>query len=167
MDKTISIYWFAIITLVAIAIVYMVSAFYGAPYDIRDNEAGLLANRVADCLSQKGEVSSFLFDSEGNMIGFNNDFEEKCGIVLGVEEIWTESQYYVYAGFFSLEDTQNPNYFYETGNLNLIPSCEVQKDKEFNNLAKCVEKRFYSTSGEKQYLIKILSVVKKTEKNVK
>ena len=167
MDKTISIYWFAIIMLVAVAVVYMVSAFFRVPYDIRENEAGLLANRVADCLSQKGELSSFLFDEEGKIVGFNNDFEEKCKINAGVEDTWKDSQYYLYLGFFTVEDTQSPNYFYETGNLNLISTCEVQKDKELDKLAKCVEKRFYSINGDKQYLIKILSVVRKTEKNVK
>ncbi|MBI2044959.1 hypothetical protein HYT23_02790 [Candidatus Pacearchaeota archaeon] len=167
MDKTISIYWFAILILVAVAIVYMISAFYGAPYDVREIEASLISNRAADCISQKGELNSFLFGENGELAGFNNDFEERCKITLEVENIWTEPQYYIYLGVFRVGDTNRPIYFYETGNLNLIASCEAQQEKEFENLAKCAEKRFYSIHEGEQYLIKILSAVRKTEKNVK
>mgnify|MGYP001565168578 CR=1 FL=1 len=40
--------------------------------------------------------------------------------------------------------------------------------REYNKLAKCTERRFYALNeGGKQYLIKILSVIGKSEKNVR
>jgi len=34
MEKIVSIYWFAILIIVAGGIIYMVSIFYGDPYDV-------------------------------------------------------------------------------------------------------------------------------------
>ncbi len=53
-DKIISIYWFAILFIVAAAVVYMASVFYGGPADVREIEANILINQVADCVSQGG-----------------------------------------------------------------------------------------------------------------
>jgi len=50
-DKIISVYWFAILAIVAVGIVMMVAVFYGKPYDVREAEAGVMINQVVDCLS--------------------------------------------------------------------------------------------------------------------
>ena len=47
-DKIISVYWFAIIFIVATGIVYMVLSFYGKPYDIREIEVDLLTDKIED-----------------------------------------------------------------------------------------------------------------------
>jgi len=54
------------------------------------------------------------------------------------------------------------------GNLNLVSSCgEPEVEVEEETLAKCAEKEFYCVDEEgNSYLTKILSVVRKTEKNV-
>jgi len=44
---------------------------------------------------------------------------------------------------------------------------EIQKEKEYKREVKCVEDGFFSFNGEDLYLIKILTIIKKTEKNVK
>ena len=55
-DKIISVYWFAILFIVAAAVVYMAALFYGAPYDARGIESDILTNQIADCLSQGGSL---------------------------------------------------------------------------------------------------------------
>ena len=50
-DKILSIYWFAILVIVAVGIVAMVVVFYGKPYDVRQEESGILTMKISDCLS--------------------------------------------------------------------------------------------------------------------
>ena len=39
----------------------MVYNFYSSPYDVRDTEADILTNKIADCISQKGKIDSEFF----------------------------------------------------------------------------------------------------------
>ena len=57
-DKIISVYWFAVLFIVAGGIVYMTAIFYGEPYDVREIEANLLTNQIADCLSEGGKLEN-------------------------------------------------------------------------------------------------------------
>ncbi len=168
MDKYLSIYWFVIIFITAGAIIYMVSGFYSYPQDVRELEADILSNNIADCISQGGRLNSILVNENGTFNEyFSSNFLQECPINLNSNDNdWKDDQYYFKVEFFKLEDTVNPVFSIEKGNLNLISSCELQKEKEYKTLAKCVEKRFYSVA-DTQYLIKILSAVRKTEKNVK
>ncbi|MFH1325419.1 MAG: hypothetical protein ABIH49_01455 [archaeon] len=63
-DKIISVYWFAILTLVAGGIFAVVYSFYSFPYDVRNIEADLMTGKVADCLSENGRISSDIFSGE-------------------------------------------------------------------------------------------------------
>lgn len=168
-DKMLSIYWFAILFLVAGGIFAMVYVFYSHPYDVRNIEADILNNKVADCISREGKINLDLESIE------ETDFLKLCNLNFNVEDEFEwkkQGQYYLEVNFYTLEDTSNSLFNIEEGNKNLFSSCELQKEnnKEYNKLAKCVEKRFYSVDSknkDKQYLIKILSVVRKAEKNVK
>jgi N-acetyl-anhydromuramyl-L-alanine amidase AmpD len=81
--KIISVYWFAILFIVAAAIVYMAALFYGAPYDARDIESEILTNHIADCLSQGGYLKE-------NVLGGNleNNFLEECNLNFAVEDTY-------------------------------------------------------------------------------
>ena len=71
------------------------------------------------------------------------------------------SQYY-------LEVNLDGNQIVSEGNKNLISNCGYESEIEKNNLAKCVERSFYSLDeNENPILIKILSIIRKTEKNVR
>ena len=50
-DKILSIYWFAILLIIAGGIFGMVYVFYGTPYDVREIETRVLTNQIADCIS--------------------------------------------------------------------------------------------------------------------
>ena len=159
-DKIISVYWFVILFIVAAAIAYMVFAFYGKPYDIRELEANALTNRVADCLSEGGYLREDAFSVE-----FKESFLEMCSLNFGVEDFrdWrSQEQYYVE---LQILDFNTNSKFPEitAGNKNLKEFCEV-KGKGFPF---CLERSFYVINKENiQYKVNILSIVRKTEKNV-
>jgi len=166
-DKMLSMYWFAIIFLVAAAIVYMVVDFYSHPYNVRELETELLANQVADCISRGGKLNTEVFSKGKFNEEFENNFFEVCNLNFDSGPQWNEEiQYYVELDFFDVGDVFNSLFNLKKGNLNLVTSCEI-KDEDYEKLAKCFTKRFYVASGDRQFLVELKSVVRKTEKNVK
>lgn len=161
-----SVYWFLIIFISAAAIVYMVFLFYNHPYDVRELEANVLANKVADCVSRGGELVPGIFDENRSDLSKDN-FWENCGITFDNENVKEggDPQYYSSVQFYDIKGVEFFGRF--KGNLNLLSSCELQQDKEYEKLATCVEKRLYVVEYGEQYLVRILSIVRKTEKNVK
>jgi len=166
-DKVLSIYWFAILFIVAGGVVYMVAVFYGAPYDVRQVEANLLINQVADCVSNGGEV----YDKNWNVLTKDN-FLERCKINFNVEDeySWKEQeQYYINLTSFNFDanalnslgvvDKEIP----PIGNLNLLINCE---DKVGIHFAFCTERSFYVLENNVPKIIKIFVAIKKVDKNV-
>lgn len=148
-EKIISVYWFAILFIVAAAIVYMVSSFYGKPYDIRELEAKILADKIAECLSVGGYINE-------NWVNFNNDnFLSQCRLNFNVEEThgWNDDQYYI--------EIKISEKIISVGNSNLKDFC-LQEE----NFPICFEKSLYAIDKQNNnYKIDILSIVRKTEKN--
>jgi len=166
-DKMIAMYWFFIIFLVAAAVVYMVSLFYNHPIDVREMEANVLANKVADCISREGQFTSG-FLTEGS---FNAEFQERffeiCGVNFEVEkEFGAEEQYFVGIDVYGALNFDEVIYSTRQGNLNKVADCQIGSD-EYEKISKCVKKRLYVLGGETQYLVQITTVVDKGEKNVK
>lgn len=172
-DKILSIYWFLILTLVAGGIFAMVYVFYGAPSDVRGIEADLLAQKLADCVSKNGLIEeNLLLNGEFNP-AVTSYFTNGCDITFKVEEGYgeeTEIQYLYKIEFYRIRDVVNPQFVISDGNLNWENECYIEKSnsKDYLKLVKCKERRFYAVDNEnQQYLIKILSGVGKSEKNVK
>ena len=167
-DKVISVYWFVILILVAGGVYAMVSSFYNYPYDVREVEAELMTNKIADCLSASGQLNSDIFGEEGFNQEFEDNFLDECEINLNSElDINGVLQYYFKIDFYSEDNLENSVFEIVYGNKALPASCDIQEEKEYKREAKCVEDNFFSSHENKLYLIKILSIVKKTEKNVK
>ncbi len=159
-DKLISVYWFAILILVVGGIIVMVYIFYGAQYDVREIEGKIMVNQIADCISWKGVLNNAVFEQS-----YQENFLENCHITFETENNWQDLQYYFSVNIFEINE--NLLVSFDKGNKNLVSSCEIA-DENYEKLARCVEGRFYATGEEgKQYLIKILSIVRKSEKNVK
>lgn len=161
-EKIISVYWFVILIIVAGGIYAMVSTFYGHPYDVRDLEATILMNNVADCISKQGHLEEFVFDEE------ETNFLEKCNITFATEDFsnWKErGQYYLEINFYDVGEINLKTIL--EGEKSLKKDCDLNKNKSFELLPTCVNGRFYSLDNNKQIFIDILSVVRKTEKNVK
>ena len=83
-EKIISIYWFAILIIIAGAVVAMVSLFYGTPYDVRSAEANIMINQVSNCLSENGKLNQKLF-SEDKTFNENFNLKEECSLIFETE----------------------------------------------------------------------------------
>lgn len=163
-DKVLSMYWFAILIIVAGGIFAMVATFYSHPYDIRGLEAGILNKKTVDCISEKGKLNSELFFEGSFDKNFSDRFLEVCNFNFNTDS--EEIQYYVEVEFYNLTNKENPMFEFYEGRINWREDCNL-KEEEHENLAKCVERRFYSTHNENQYLIKILTIVGKLNENIK
>lgn len=152
-DKLISVYWFAILFIVAAGVVYMAVLFYGEPFDVREIEANALTDRVADCLVRGGELVE----------GWENKNLESCGITFEVEDTegWENDQFYLKVEYSKFSEN-NFIVLIDEGN-----SLLKEEYKGGDNFPVCVERSFYAVDeAGGQYEIKVLSVVRKTEKNV-
>jgi hypothetical protein len=163
-DKILSVYWFAILFIVAAAIVYMAVLFYGEPYEIRNIEANIMVNQIADCLSSGGYLNKKIIDDEGKFLLNNSNFLNICHLDFNVEDFkgWKNDQYYVEIDISEVGKLDN-SFKITNGNINLRENC----NEEGKFFPVCVERNFYTSNKNKnQYMIKILSIVRKTEKNV-
>ncbi len=136
---------------------------------------------VENVLAKKDYVNQLFpeFCSQGAMatIGQKKDITSECHLNFN-SEFKEQQQYYVQVDFYDLKTfqvattangekiTSQPIATVFDGNENLKADCELQKDKNFKIQSKCVEKRFYSVDDKNNpYIINILSVIRKTEKN--
>ena len=174
-EKIISVYWFVILIIIAGAVVAMVSLFYGSPYDVRVTEANIMINQVSNCLSQSGELNKNLFISENSEKKFNENFnlKKECNLIFEAKfknqpgPSSERDEYFLEAEFYDLNNERL--FSISEGNSNLKTDCKIAEgEKKYKRLSKCVDREFYSLDSENQaYKINILSVVRKTEKNVK
>lgn len=172
-DKILSMYWFIILVLVAGGVFAMVYSFYSAPYDVRETESKILAEKIADCISKNGVINSEFINGGVFNTEINKTFSNNCSFNFAVEEGYGDNkvtQYFYEVDFYTPKDAENSAFSFDGGNSNWKVDCFIKKesDKDYTKLAKCTEKRFYALGGNgEQYLIKILSVIGKSEKNVK
>jgi len=162
-DRILSVYWFAILFIVAGGIFAMVFLFYNSPYDVRDLEGEILGNVLTDCIVDGGKFNSSIF-GEKNII-------EKCHLNFkgNEEEYYFGINFYEFNNF-NLDENENilsePLASISGGFVNLLSDCKIQDNKEYGRISQCVKKRFYSLDETgRQYIINILSIVKKTQQN--
>ena len=164
-DKILSIYWFLIMLIVAGGVFAMVYVFYGTPYDVRGVEARILTNQIADCISYNGKINSDFIS--GGSLSSNKNILDNCHLNFNSNE-WDTQQYYIEVTFYTLGNLNSPVLDLVKGNNNWATSCVIQEGKPQDRLATCLQRSFYSIDDKNnQYIIKILSVVRKTEKNAK
>ena len=169
-EKILSIYWFVILIITVVGIYGMVALYYDHPYDIRELEANLLANKIADCISYQGELNESLFNGTTGKLSdeFNKDFLNICGINFNTEKEhkWGEDiQYYSEINFYDLDKNSLGSII--KGDVRWKEYCELKGEKEFKLFSKCVNTRFFSLYKDKPILVNIIIGVRKTEKNVK
>lgn len=164
-DKIISIYWFAILFIVAVACVYLVYSFYGKPYDVREIEANFLINKIVDCISENGIL---------NLETLENPFLlEFCHLNFNVEEFegWNDNQ--IYAEIFLCEFdfsqgqlSQGQNNCVSKlnfGNPTLKENCGLSSG---GKSPVCLNKSsYFIDAGQNKHSTKIFVAVRKTEKN--
>jgi len=166
-DKYLTVYWLVVLAIVAGGVFGMVYVFYGTPYDVREIEANILTNQIADCVSYAGRINAYLVSSGKTNQMTGGDFLKMCHLNFTSSE-WKEEQYYAEVNFYKLSDLNNPVLNVQAGNKNWLAYCNIQENKEQENFPQCVQKSFYSVDeANNQYIIKILTAVGKSEKNVK
>ena len=144
----------------------MVNLFYGSPYDVREIEANILAEDVANCISPAGNLSSEVYMNGVFREDFRDFFLEKCNLTFDSSNPFEDTQYYVEVNFYKSIVLKDPDFTISEGNPNWKPDCELNP-KKHKNLVRCVEKQFYVNVKGDIYTVKILSMVGKTEQNVK
>jgi hypothetical protein len=168
-EKIVGVYVFTILVIVLGGVWGMTNAYYNPPSDIRELEARVLSNQIADCISQKGVLNSNLFNATTGDLIMDFDLVKECNLNLAVENGYTpRDQYYIEVTF--LENTPNKNLLSEiiVGEPSIKSDCEnIQKVETYKLASKCNSERMYSTFNGKQFLIELLTGVRKTEKNVK
>ena len=161
-EEILIFYWLIILIAVAGGVFAMVYIFYGTPYDIRDIESTLLLHKVADCVSYAGRINANII-SNGSFKEIN--LQEECHFTFGAE--WEEEQYYSEINFYGINNPESSIFEIVSGNKNLQAGCEIQSG-DYKKLPRCSRDVFYSVDdSNSQYIIKILTSVRKTEKNVK
>lgn len=166
-DKYLAIYWFLIVAIVTVGIFGMTYVFYGTPYDVRNVEANLLLNRVADCVSYAGRINTTFISNSQFYQKTGDDFLKECHLNF-VSSEWNDVQYYTEVSFYTTSNLNNPVLDIKAGNNNWAADCAIQGNNQQANLPQCVQKSFYSVDdASNQYIIKILTAVAKSEKNVK
>ena len=152
-EKLISVYWFAILFIVAASIVYMTALFYGDPYDVRKLEADILTDQIADCFSK-----GVYFNGEIN----EENFLQKCNLNFDVGDVsgsGEEGKYYVEVEILNFGE-EDSFLDIEEGNVNLNLNCGLEGKTQLH----CLERSFYSIDERgNRYQINILSVVGKGE----
>jgi|TARA_B100000315_G_C14151548_1_gene395927 hypothetical protein len=157
-EKIISVYWFVILIMVAGTITYMVSIFYGQPYDVRDIESNIMMNNVADCLSKDGKLIP--------LESLKDNFLKECH--LNFDALGEGGQYYLEVGFYEFGGSQLSEHMISEGNVNLK---KFSEDSPKSNLVHASSKSFYVLNEEnegvpKELTVKIISIISKIEKNV-
>lgn len=156
-EKILSVYWFAILVLVAAGVFAMVYSFNNVPYDVRKIETNLVIDNALDCLIHNGKIDL-------NRINENFDLEEECHLDFSEnreEEIFLEVSVFDFNSGKFLKSVSS-------GNQNIIPDCNIQEKDKYGKISQCSEKNIYSIDEKNnEYLVKINSGVRKTEQNVR
>lgn len=112
-DKFLSVYWFLILFLVAGAVIYMASLFYGSPFDVRDIEGNIMADQIANCITSQGYLDDKIFSSD-----FQNNFPADCGINFSTEDFsdWqSNGQYYAELSAYKFNQNPEQQFYGESG----------------------------------------------------
>jgi hypothetical protein len=156
-ERVLSIYLFIIYIIVGIGIVSGVLLFYGKPFDVRELEAGILGDKVIDCLVEQGELKPDVLTVWTNLSECNFDFEDKSSTYEGSEE------YYVDVKISNLDKTSVKKEF-SKGNNEIFQYCGLKGEKDF---VRCVKNEIYilnDNGGNKEgVLLSITSVVGKAK----
>ena len=158
-ERVLSIYLFIIYTIVAVGIVSGVLLFYN-PLDVRELEAGILSNKVIDCLVEQG----FLDESIGVL---DKDFKllEKCGFdFIDNSEIYGDIQYGVKVKLSDFESGEPLGEEIRAGNQDFFEYCDAEGKK----IPKCDKRALYVLNKEgggkySEVLMEVSSVVGKVK----
>ncbi|MEK6945667.1 MAG: hypothetical protein AABW63_02650 [Nanoarchaeota archaeon] len=125
-EKYFSLWWFLVISIVAIGIIAGVFIFYSSPIDARDVESKIMYDKISNCLVRGG----FL---ENDVLNSNFDIFEKCGLK---KEIFSgETSFYFNLGFVS--DGKKIRGDITQGDFSYGKDCEITQSIEADKFPVC------------------------------
>ena len=160
-SKPLSVYWFAIVFIVAGAVAYMVYQFYSSPYDVREAEANLLMMKTIDCVIKNNYFDYSVFSSYQTQ----EEFLNSCKITLKTEDAfdWKSiPQYFIEVTPFDFETNQELKKTPLIGNPNLKDFCNLGEKSSF-----CLKSSIYVLDNlGKKYKLNFIVSVDKDGKNI-
>lgn len=123
-EKIFSIWWFAVLGVVAAGITVGLFMYYSADNSVKEIHADILFQRVLDCISDNGFLREDLFE------GF--DFAKECNFK---KSVFDETDFYF---DFTVDKNGVVSYF-EFGDRNLKKECEISDSVFGKHLPDCVE----------------------------
>lgn len=148
-SKLLSIWWFAVLIAIGLGIVAGTLVFYSSKSDVRLAEAGILADRVLDCIVEQGSVSQEFLDLKFNVF-------ETCGI--NKKRIESSGNYYLKISFARRgagDLKEYPSY----GNAAFEEDCKFGETMvKSEHYPICVEKSLIVSSGAGEgYIVNVKS----------
>lgn len=108
-----SVWWFAVLTLIGASVVLGVVLFYSSYLDVKDTEAGILSSKIERCfIENKIDITDIKFLDEF-------DIFSECGLS---KEALSEGNY-----FLKISVGVNGESDYKYGNNALEKDCEIKK----------------------------------------
>jgi len=153
-ERVLSIYLFIIYIIVAIGIVSGVIIFHGTSLDVREKEAGILSDKVIDCLVEQGQLKKEILNTDIDLISFCNfNFKDNT------EKYKGEERYAVKVEIIDFETNNVEKTLSIAGNSEFLEFCNEKGDK----IPKCNEKKLYVLDGQNKFILRIVSAVGKVE----
>jgi|SRR3989344_5134974 len=165
-ERILSIYLFIVYIIVCVGIVSGVVLFYGAGLDVRVAEAGILSDKVIDCLTEKGKLHENVLKDNFDFLKFCKfDFKDNTGLYKGDEQYGARIELFDFNSCSKEEDKivcSNEIKKIEAGREDFLEYCGLKGEK----IPKCDKKETYVLNNGKGVLMRISGVVGQTEKNV-
>ncbi len=151
-ERVLSIYLFIIYIMVGVGIVSGVIIFYGSPLDVRELEAGILNDKVIDCLVRQGELNGEVLKEDFDLIDFCKfdfrDNTEKCD---------GEEQYGVLIKLYDFDSSEKLREDIKVGRKDFLEYCNAEGKK----IPKCNTDAVYVLNNGEGVIIQITSSVGK------
>jgi len=150
-ENLLSIWWFLVLVIVAGGIALGVFMFYSADVDVREVEAGIMANKIYDCLNDNGHLKGDVFLKDFDLykecdINRNVFFEDGTGYYLNVS---------IFEGNINIFENHSRS-------EDLKRNCIIGKGIGTKDFPECFlgEERFLFISNgvEKELAVKVLAV---------
>jgi hypothetical protein len=130
-SKLLSIWWFAILGIIATVVVVSTLMFYSGKLDVRLIESDILSERVIDCFVDNGFLRQ-------DILGANFDLFSTCGISKSMIE--NSGNFYMNVTVFSEDKKQIKSYVY--GNQAFAKECAIgDVMKKSTNYPLCISKK--------------------------
>jgi hypothetical protein len=140
-SKLLSIWWFAILTLIGVAVVISTLIFFSNKIDVRLYESDILTNRIVQCLIQNGQIDETFLNDNFNIF-------QKCEINQSIIE--GSGNYFIK---INLNSENNLLKELKYGNFALEKDCSIGLAMlEAKNFPRCIERKVPSFNSKNELI---------------